>query len=872
MKKKYSQLFLLFFITFSSIYSQNNEAIIQSYLDSNLQKYGLEQNDVEEWNIKSEVYSEKSETTHLYLQQTYRGIPIFGAVANLSIKNEEVFYGNVSFISKANENINTLSTVINPSGAIEKTSSLMNLGFVSGVSELENPEPNKFIFSKSGVSLENIPVQLVFQPLENGELRLSWDLSIYPLNKEHWWSVRIDANSGEVLSKYNWNVSCDFTPENFEGIVNITNEQNQNSSRVGEGYNVYTIPVESPNHGARTTITDPQNLIASPYGWHDTDAADGAEYTITRGNNVYAQQDSDNNNGTNGYAPDGGATLNFDFPIDFNLHTSTYRDASLTNLFYVNNIMHDVWYQYGFDVQSGNFQDHVYGARLGVGGDYVIADGQDAGARNNANFATPPDGSIPRMQMYVWDQPNLLFVNTGTLQGAYNANDSNFNDGAPTPAASGVHLSDLNSAIIADLVVVDDGTSDGTSLPSEGCNALINGAEVNGKIAVIRRGNCDFTVKIQNAQNAGAIGVIMVNNVASPEVIMGGITTTINIPAISISQSLGESLISAIEGGETINASLANYGLDGSFDNGIVAHEYGHGISNRLIGGATDVGCMQNSEQLGEGWSDFFALMITMENGDTESDIRGIGTYAMAQDTEATGIRAFPYSTDMAINPFTFADSNTQVVPHGLGSVWATMIWDLNWRMIGAYGFDADIYNGTGGNNMTMSLIIEGLKLTPCSSGFVEARDAIIAADDALYGGANKCLIWQVFARRGLGYSADSGSATSSTDQSESFDMPPESELGGASCSLSVADEVDGFKLISIYPNPSDGNITIASSHNVREGALNIFDINGREVHSSKLDFSTGTNQNVSLKLATGLYIVKFTTNNNQSVQKIIIE
>ena len=66
--------------------SKNNETVIQSYLDNNLQKYGLDQNDVEEWIVKSETYSEKSETTHLYLQQTYHRIPIFGAVAKFLLK------------------------------------------------------------------------------------------------------------------------------------------------------------------------------------------------------------------------------------------------------------------------------------------------------------------------------------------------------------------------------------------------------------------------------------------------------------------------------------------------------------------------------------------------------------------------------------------------------------------------------------------------------------------------------------------------------------------------------------------------------------------------------------------------------------------
>ena len=67
--------------------------------------------------------------------------------------------------------------------------------------------------------------------------------------------------------------------------------------------------------------------------------------------------------------------------------------------------MHDIVYQYGFNEVSGNFQNSNLG-RGGLGNDYVIADAQDGGGSNNANFATPADGTRPRMQMYLWTAPN----------------------------------------------------------------------------------------------------------------------------------------------------------------------------------------------------------------------------------------------------------------------------------------------------------------------------------------------------------------------------------------------------------------------------------------------------------------------------------
>jgi len=65
-----------------------------------------------------------------------------------------------------------------------------------------------------------------------------------------------------------------------------------------------------------------------------------------------------------------------------------------------------------------------------------------------------------------------------------------------------------------------------------------------------------------------------------------------------------------------------------------------------------------------------------------------------------------------------------------------------------------------------------GLKLQPCSPGFLDSRDAILAADDLLYNGKHKCVIWNAFARRGMGYSAKQGASSSTTDQTTAFDVP----------------------------------------------------------------------------------------------------
>ena len=218
---------------------------------------------------------------------------------------------------------------------------------------------------------------------------------------------------------------------------------------------------------------------------------------------------------------------------------------------------------------------------------------------------------------------------------------------------------------------------------------------------------------------------------------------------------------------------LANPARDSDFDNGVIVHEYGHGVSNRLTGGPATTSCLGNQEQGGEGWSDYLAYMLTMPTGTEPVGGRGIGTYVLGQPTDGLGIRTRKYSTDLAINDHTYDDIKTIAVPHGVGEVWATMLWDLTYALIDEHGFDPDLVTGTAGNNISLQLVIDGLKLQPCLPGFVDARDAILDADVADYGGANQCLIWDVFARRGLGLSASQGTSTSRSDGTEAFDLPP---------------------------------------------------------------------------------------------------
>lgn len=867
--KKIIYLFIFFVVNHS--FGQDFTASVNSYLQKYQADSSLKQNDVTDVSIATQSYSKSLNAYNVYVEQNYQGIKVYNSVSPFVVKNGEVVSAKVSFVENLSAKANSTTPSVSALAAISKAANSLGIDSPTGLSLLKTLDNNAYVFSKGGISLENIPVQLVYQNIDEGKsLKLAWDLNIYLLDGSHYYSVRVDALTGEILTTDDWVVSCDLgdgahSHAGGESILfpSVTNSQSQmiNTAVATPSYRVFPIPLVGPNEGMDQLVSDPSEAIASPYGWHDTNGIAGEEYTTTRGNNVLAREDHNGNN-SGGQQAEGGPTMQFDFPFDLPENPLNFTNGAITNLFYMNNIMHDVFYQYGFDEASGNFQVNNY-ARGGNQGDGVLAEAQDGSGINNANFATGTDGVPPRMQMYLWSPPGEVLgtfftVNDGPLAGSYYSLDSQYAPPLPT------------TPITANLVLVEDDNAGDSEDPHDACDDLTNGSSISGKIAVIRRGSCDFVAKAQKAQDAGALAVVMVNNVAGDPIVMGGTGTDITIPGVMIYKLDGEAIIASLLNGDTINATLVDNGSgtdnnqrDGDLDNGIVAHEYGHGISSRLTGGRFAPGCLQNQEQMGEGWSDYFGLILTMKTTDIGVAPRGIGTYALGQGIGGTGLRARPYSTDFDLNGFTYNNIKTQQAPHGVGSVWATMLWDLTWAFIDEYGFDPDIYEGEGGNNMALQLVMDGLKLQPCSPGFVNGRDAILEADEIANGGANKCLIWNVFAKRGLGLSALQGSANSKQDGTEAFDVPVE-------CQLGVGDHGSVNNSFIIYPNPSQGELNIQSRLDVGQASISIYDMNGRVVFNAEVEMQQARNIDVS-SLNTGIYLIKVDGGGYSQTSKLII-
>ena len=360
---------------------------------------------------------------------------------------------------------------------------------------------------------------------------------------------------------------------------------------VGGGSEVLGVETRTANDQYKIFVKDP---LATP---NQTPVAGGANWlnagshtsTNIAGNNAHAYLDADANN-----APDSGGTTisdgNFEATAELETapSTATNRAVSVQNLFYLNNLIHDTLLAAGFTEAEGNFQE-TNSTGQGAASDSVNAEAQDGSGTDNANFATPVDGSNPRMQMYLWSGfgTHQVVVNTTTYLGQ----GSSFGPALTPTGLSGP-------------LVLAGGTN------NQACSKLPRNS-LSNRVAVVDRGNCDFILKVKNIQAAGGRAVIVVNNLAGQPFTMGGSGTT-TIPAVMVGLSDGNAIKGLVPA--TATARLTNPAPlmhDSALDSDIVWHEYGHGLTWRMIGGMS--GAMAGA--IGEGMGDVLAADESVRTG-----------------------------------------------------------------------------------------------------------------------------------------------------------------------------------------------------------------------------------------------------------------
>lgn len=736
---KHTTLCCLLFLVPISLLGQATEFEVPNGL--------MAEQDEAEFYIGSSHTSATSGVTYFYLQQTHQGIDIDGAIATVGRKAS----GDAElYASRWYENI---------SERIETPAPIYSLAEIKNrISEVEG-----FPINQRSAQLKTKPLWI----LDGEHLKFVIELR-YRKDSDHW-RIFADAN-GNIVRRQNLAIQCNHDHRGiFKHHKIVKSEYCPPAFEpAGDSYLVYPLGTASPAHAPQSVVTDPADLLASPYGWHDTDGVEGAEFFNTQGNNTRVQEDTLALNG-GGFRPSGGEDLAFLYSHDPEDSDFRQMSAALTNLFYWININHDILYHHGFDEAAGNFQLNNYGNASSGAGDPIIGDAFDGSGLNNAVFIPGPDGTESRLETYLW---------TGSIFDSEILMGDPANPIARIPAVQNQfslasQLSRVGSVFGNAVQVVDQ---NGGTLACD-ANQILNPSLLSGRLAIVGRGECFFIAKAANVDQLGASALIVIQNLPASPFPMGGSDGTLTIPSVMISKNAGEELRAILNDNPNIPLTLqtrpAEIARGASLDNTVITHEYAHGLTTRLTGGKQTITCLLNFEQMSEGWSDYFGLMFTTDWGAAQATDRyGIGAYLVGDVVEGPGIRVYPYSNDFLFNPLTYDDLPTLQIPHGIGELWSAILWDLTWNMIAQDGIATDLYQGVGGNTNALKLIIEALKIQPCSPGFVDARDALIRAATNLGWEKYHYAIWSAFARRGLGEQADQGRVDSPVDGESSFNIP----------------------------------------------------------------------------------------------------
>lgn len=422
-------------------------SIVTGFLEAHAALYGLSPGELSTLRFKGESLSRGSGMRMVRMEQVVNGLPVFQSDTRFSINREGRLIRSVGRLVPGVSSPLPTTPAISAGAAL--AAAMQSVGIEVDPAAVTSTSANgKELLQASNAQITgDVTSELVYFPLAPGVLVLAYQQVTFTNGPGDWLTV-VDARSGSLLWRKNIRAYQSAHDARFrvyvqsDGTTPADNPAPASPNTVTSGSGTQ-FPEITPTIVNMHSVMD---STASPNGWID-DCPGGictANETQTLGNNVLACLDRaapanvcDTDAGSvldgNG-RPTGNTDVNGrdrDFlgtaPRDFETNylpppqggaagaetgqTATgagasgtapidqFRRGVVTHLFYMTNWYHDQLFNLGFDEAAGNFQLTNFSG-MGLGGDRVLADAQDASGTNNANFSTPPDGVSGRMQMY----------------------------------------------------------------------------------------------------------------------------------------------------------------------------------------------------------------------------------------------------------------------------------------------------------------------------------------------------------------------------------------------------------------------------------------------------------------------------------------
>lgn len=291
------------------------KAMARDMVMSNQQQIGLPAQQLANTDVSATYYVSTGNYTMVYLQQTYKNVPVFTKMLVLAFRDGKL-------LSKAGylvENMDSLTgnASATPSVSVNRAAELAlaeeKIYNKSAGQPVLSADGRLYDFGKLAGGSENTTAELLWFPVEKEKIesvKLVWQVVVSPPGTDDVWQIRIDAATGAVISKFNILVEDHFgpakqknrlqnnnyveqRPANQTGFKRIEKFRPDHTTLVNTvNYKVIPYPAEAPSFIPATTVTNPWANApgnATSLGWHNDGTVD---YTISRGNNVWATEDT----------------------------------------------------------------------------------------------------------------------------------------------------------------------------------------------------------------------------------------------------------------------------------------------------------------------------------------------------------------------------------------------------------------------------------------------------------------------------------------------------------------------------------------------------------------------------------------------------